>query len=791
MIKKTLQYDTEKFEISQDFWNQELTKKTESMMALGNGYLGLRSADEGQEQYNTPGLYVNGVFNKPDDKTVTELVNLADSMLTNIFIDGKRIIVSDKVGYLKTLSIKNGFLQIKLDLKLDNKEFVIKKSRVVSNAQRNLYAQKISIIQTKGDASQILIEPKINGRTTNHGSQHFKEGDKKRPTGVSIQYFEETNESNILVGHNMILRPSVNGKQIQPISDDFTLFMERRRIGFRIKAEISVGSSFRLEKMMSVVSSFDEDIKTHEAVYARTTELHDQLLNVSFEDILNESNKSLEEKRSVANVKIIGDSDDAKYDRLALEFSKFHMNSFVPKTDPRLSIGAKGLSGEGYQGHTFWDTEFFINPNYLFVKPQIVRNLLEYRYLGIKGARDKAMEVKERYEESKLQGAQYPWEAANPKDGEVCPYWGQPDVETGEQVPVASRRQEIHVSADVAFAVDQYFNVTGDQEFMETMGYEMIIDTAIFWSQRAEETPENTYVINDVMGPNEFKGNINNNAFINAMAKKNLDLAIYYIDQLRETHEGRKKLLAVNKKLPYSYSVHLMREVSELLKQQTPNKDGIIAENDTFLQLPKNDLKEFQLLGDAGKKLFNTKKGQVILSSQVVKQADVVLLTFLLSENFTLEEIEKNWDYYESITTHDSSLSATTYAIQAIRLRKTEQAYKLFKYSLDIDMGPNMKSCDEGIHAGAIAAIWQNVIFGYGGVRHNDGNLHINPILPEAWEGLEFSIIYKGASLDIKTIEDTFTITCSNKKEIDIYINHELVTINSKTQTFKVVKHAI
>jgi hypothetical glycosyl hydrolase len=144
--------------------------------------------------------------------------------------------------------------------------------------------------------------------------------------------------------------------------------------------------------------------------------------------------------------------------------------------------------------------------------------------------------------------------------------------------------------------------------------------------------------------------------------------------------------------------------VSNLLFQQKPNKDSIIAENDQFLKLKRMDISEYQLLGDAGKKLFNTKDGQKRLGSQLVKQADVVLLTILMPTNFSKEVIKKNFEFYEPITTHDSSLSPTTYAIQAIDLRKMDLGYKLFKYSTLIDMGQNMKSCDKGIHSGALAA---------------------------------------------------------------------------------------
>ncbi|MCU9938967.1 hypothetical protein NWQ34_05205 [Mycoplasmopsis felis] len=167
---------------------------------------------------------------------------------------------------------------------------------------------------------------------------------------------------------------------------------------------------------------------------------------------------------------------------------------------------------------------------------------------------------------------------------------------------------KIHVSADVAYAINQYYQVTRDEKFMEQMGYEMIIDTAIFYSNRAELQEDGSYAILDVMGPNEYKGNIDNNAYINMFAKHNIDLALKYIRYLKKHKVGLWHL--IEKKIPYKINVSKLEEVSEKLIQQVPNKDFIIAENDQFLKLSKLNVSEFQMLGDAGKKLFNTKEGK-------------------------------------------------------------------------------------------------------------------------------------------------------------------------------------
>ncbi|VEU58665.1 glycosyl hydrolase family 65 protein [Mycoplasmopsis gallinacea] len=785
---KYLKYDLENKTISQIKFDKNVVAKTESIFALGNGYLGIRSADEEITAYNKEDFFVNGIFNKDAPDEVPELANLADLMSTNIYFNGEIFEVSNNDKYLKTLHIKDAFLSREVEVSRGENKFLLKFERFVSQDNLNVYAQKISVkvLKAASDVS-FTIEPQINGQVTNTGTQHFKEGIKKRPTLESLTMHQETTLSKKYVVHNLITKAFLNGTQIQGGNDDYVIDIKRRLIKFKIKQKLKEGDEFTLEKLMSVHTSVDDkkSILKKEKVIQNAELMHNELLNERYDNLKNKSILAAKDKIwNQFDVQINGDNE-AKYDQLALEFGIFHLNSFVPKHSTNLNVGAKGLSGEGYQGHTYWDTEFFINPNYLFTNPKVVKNLLTYRYKGIKGARAKAKEIKERKEESNLEGAQFPWEMAWPTDGEVCPYWGQADVTTGIQVPIASRRQEIHVSADVAYAIDQYFNITGDLKFMESMGYEMIIDTAWFYTNRAEKQIDGTYQIKDVMGPNEYKGNIDNNAYINRMAKYNIDLAIHYIRDLKQNNSNLwKKIIS---KIPYKINVLKMQTVSKGLVQQDPNENLVIAENDQFLKLPKVDVSPFQMLGDAGKKLFSTKEGHKRLCSQLVKQADVVLLTMLLPQFYSKEIRKANFDYYEPLTTHDSSLSAATYAIEAARLKMIQKSYELFKYGINIDLGTNMHSSDAGIHAGSLAAIWQMIVFGFGGIDWHDGKLFIDPLLPKNYESLSFKIQFKKVWLNINVYQDHFTInTIKPKTMVEVYINNNRERITNTTKKFGV-----
>ncbi|MCU4706542.1 glycosyl hydrolase family 65 protein [Mycoplasma sp. CSL7503-lung] len=791
-MKDFLKYDLENKTVTQVKFDRNVTAKTESIFALGNGYMGIRSADEEKASYNKEDFFVNGMFNKDTKDDVSELANLADLMTTPIFMNGLQFDLKNRDEYAKTLYIREGYLKRTVVAKRGSGKFEFNFERFVSNADANVYGQKITIkvLETpENNAVKLTLKPAINGQVTNSGTQHFGEGKKGRPTTESLQMEQETTLSKKLAVHNMITRLFVNGKHIKGGHDDYVVEMQRRYVGFKINIDAKPGDIIVLEKLMSVHTSVDgkKFLLKHDIVKENANLKHAELLAQTYDNLKEASINTMDERVwKQFYVQIEGQSEESKYDSLALDFGIFHLNGFVPRHSTNMNVGAKGLSGEGYQGHTYWDTEFFINPIYLFNEPKIVKNLLTYRYKGIQGARAKAKEIKEREEESNLLGAQFPWEMAWPTEGEVCPYWGQADVATGKQVPIASRRQEIHVSADVAYAVNQYYNVTKDEKFMEKMGFEMIIDTAIFYQNRAEIQADGSYEIKDVMGPNEYKGNIDNNAYINMFAKQNIDLALKYIKYLK----AKKPYVwaSIKQKIPYAINVSKLKEVSEKLVQQKPNQDLVIAENDQFLKLPKMDILPFQMLGDAGKKLFNTAEGIKRLSSQLVKQADVVLLTNILPHLYSKEVREANFNYYEPLTTHDSSLSPATYAIEAARLKKIDKAYDIFKYGINIDLGPAMHTSNAGIHAGSLAAIYQMIVFGFGGLDWHDDKLHLDPILPKAWSGLTYRFKYQGTLFEVILEKTQFSIKTIGTSRFDgvIYIHGKKEYITNKPSFFEV-----
>jgi hypothetical glycosyl hydrolase len=469
-----------------------------------------------------------------------------------------------------------------------------------------------------------------------------------------------------------------------------------------------------------------------------------------------------------SDIDIAVESDNS-FDQLAIRFAQYHMLIMTPKHDPRYSIGAKGLSGEGYKGHTFWDCEIFILPFFTFCLPDIARKLLEYRYLSLKGAHKKA-------KENGFRGAMYPWESAWLDDGEVTPLWGVADVVTGKRTRIWTGENEIHITSDVAYGVWQYFNVSGDSDFMKRFGYEIVFEAGIFWGSRLElNKQDGTYHINNVIGPDEYKEHINDDAFTNYMAHWCIETAIQYHDTLKQQDAATFKRL--NDKLNLDAEIKLLRKLQGKIYLPLPDKDSIIPQNASYMEKKVIDLAKYKNQEQVAT-IFKDYSIDQINEIQVTKQAAVVMLLYLLEHKFSHVIKLANFHFYEARTLHDSSLSLSTHAILACDVEEVELAYNLFRDASEIDLGPNMKSSDEGIHAASLGGVWQIIACGFGGLRMVGGKLRIDPRLPDQIKSFTYPISWKGNPLRIKVSNAGVTIHNRGTAAIDLLVKDREFTLH-------------
>lgn len=753
--------------LREDSFDAEHLGKCEAVMSLGNGYLGLRSATEESYLGETRNLLINGTFNKFDPSAVTELPNAADMTAIEIIINKERFTLEQGSidFYSRELNIKTAELKREIQWtspKGDQVKLIFR--RVVSLGRLHDFAIQAEITPLSGDAS-IDIKSGINGRVTNTGAQHFTDGDMRFYEGRYIQYVPKTTQSDITFVLNTTHRFWLDHEKVDIPAQ---LNMDLRKIYGAYHTNVRKGETLKIEKYCNVYTTRDFDMQERSVAEIQSLSLNKvkEQKEIGYGKLA--SDTAAEWEKQVWN-KVPITIEGNEYDNFAIHFAQYHLRLMVPAHDNRMNIGAKGLSGEGYRGHCFWDTEIFLLPYYIFTQPEVARKLEEYRYLSLPGAHKKA-------EHNGYQGAMFPWESAWLDDGEVTPEYQGVDIVTGLLIKVWSGFIEQHITADVAFGVWQYYTITGDQDYMDKYGYELIFDTARFWVSRLENknrqihetvneqgvtefsetvAEDGLYHICDVVGPDEYKEHKTDNAFTNYLAVWNMKKAIEYYELLKE--ERGELFKTLDEKLDLERWYQEWTEKVDKVFLPIPNECNVLPQDSTYLTLKDIDLSKYMAQDFVGG-IFRDYNLTQINQIQVSKQADVLVLFFLLEDLFPQGVKVATWKYYSARTTHDSSLSLCTHAVLAADMKEKKEAYKLFKKSTEIDLGPVMTTSNAGIHTASFGGIWQGVVYGFGGLRMLGGKLRIDPFLPDEWTRLTYNIIWHGQNLEVSATHESVTV---------------------------------
>ncbi|MFN7252632.1 MAG: glycoside hydrolase family 65 protein [Anaerobacillus sp.] len=754
--------ETKGWIVSETEFRTEYQGKAEAIMSLGNGYLGVRSSTEESYLGQVRNLFVAGTFNQFDELEVTELPNAADVIELNITLAGEKFSLEkgNVKEYRRYLNVRNGELVREIVWESPKgKSYKMLFRRFVSLKNLHLISMKVEITPLT-EGAEIKIGSGINGQVTNSGVQHFHEGEKRIFDKKYIQFLQQTTESKIDFVINTVHSWKANETEV---AMEPRMVMDRRKVFVEGSLNVEKEQTVALEKFSNIFTSRDKaydnsDYSLEKLRENSLTNLKEEAVK-GYEALFSESVAEWEKRWAQMEIRI--NSEDS-FDQLAIRFAHYHLITMTPAHDNRFGIAAKGLSGEGYKGHSFWDTEVFILPFFIYTYPEIARGLLEYRFNTIDGARKKA-------KDNGYEGAMYPWESAFTGE-EVTPVWGAVDIVTGKSTKIWSGFIEQHITSDIAYAVWQYYQITGDQDFMDKYGYEMLFETATFWTSRLEWNEEfNRYHINEVIGPDEYKEHVNNNAFTNHMAHQNIELAISYYNDLKNNH---KELFdQLNSKLQLDEAVQKWQGKINMIYLPAPREeDLVVPQDDTYLQKEIIDLTKYKNQTHVGS-IFEDYNLEQVNNIQVSKQADIMILFYLLENKFSKEVKRANWNYYEPKTLHDSSLSLSSHCVLACDMDDRELAYALFQQAARIDLGPNMKTSDHGMHTASIGGIWQSVVSGFGGVRMLGGKLRIDSKLPPKWNGLAFPIYWKGDRLEVEVTNSVLTIKNATKNNSEIELS--------------------
>ncbi|MFA6713989.1 MAG: glycosyl hydrolase family 65 protein [Victivallaceae bacterium] len=734
------------WEITENLYRPEENLYFETIFTLGNGYMAARGMpDEGFAGDSIPGFYVAGVFDHYENG-LYEMVSLPDIFNCKIIIDGNEF-SPDKGrinNYSRTLNMRTGVLTRSFEWEFAGKKTFMEISRLISMENIHLAAAKYRIIPvnysgnieliTTLDKNTGNIDWGKNGTFELSEARHYHleiidEGfdnsvfHLSTRTGTSETEITQAISSVLYCGRN-VLTPSVN------VGND-------SQIGNALSFAAKRGKEFAWEKKIAVFTSRDQAAGKHKD---SALELLRSCAGLRFDDLKRKHEAAWAAKWETADIEISGNTED----QAALRFNIFHLIQSNAENDPMVSIGGRLLGSEVFNGGVFWDTEMFVLPFFLYTNPKAAKNLLFYRYNTLDKARERAAH-------HWLRGAMYPWTSVY--DGrEQCDFWEYSNV-------------EVHINADIAYNIWYYFALSGDEEFFLNEGLEILIETARLWESRFfYNRKTKRYELILIQGPDEYTGPVNNDTYTLIMAKLNLEMAAEAIERCRKRQPDKWNSLRQKLDFADDEITKWLETAAGIYDDYYDEEQKLFIQDEVFLRRVPID--PFSIKIPAKMLRFTMPSYDTLLRYQIIKQANIILLTYLLPDRFSREEKLANWNFYEPKTIHDSSLSYNTHSIMASELGFKEKAYDYFRKTAYLDLN-KARDTDLGLHSACMGGAWQAAVNGFAGMRLRNGKLDFAPSLPDSWEKFRFKINYRGKVFAISINPDTISILVSGTDSID------------------------
>jgi len=730
--------------IKETGWAKELQGIRESQFSLGNGYLGTRGIYEEIPYDCVPGTYIAGIYDKISSQ-VSEMINFPNPINFKFAVGGEKLglIAMDTINHKRTLNMKKAVLArhtIYKDSK--NRCYDYQSVRFISQDNKNIGVMQI--VLTPMDAACVLdVNTGIDTSVSNAGiltegrKKHFriKELGQHKGAGFIVQ---ETFGKKYAVVYWAGFYYHINNKKVLSKDNVFSLKLKKNQTVVFTKVfcikHYPLKSNHLVEKReafnifsKAFKSDFSTLLKNHIDAWAKLWKKADVIIE------------------GTANI------------QQNMRFNIYHMLSCLHYDNGFSSIGARTLSGEGYRGHIFWDAEIFLLPFYLFTFPKVAKNMLLYRYRRLGESRKIA-------KENGYKGVQFAWESAGTGEEET-PDWAI-DIDR-TIIKIHTHKMEHHLTADIAYAINKYYIATGDSKFMQDAGYEMLIGIAKFWASRVEyNKKKDKYEIKQVIGPDEFHVGVNNNAFTNMMAKWSLFIAAKTVEKLKRKSQPYYK--KIKEKLDLSdKEINSWKRIASRIITRI-SKKGVIEQSEGFFKLKKVALNRTD---ENGIPLIPSRvRAKDLGKTQIVKQADVLMLTYLLSDIFSAKTKLANYDFYILRTVHKSSLSAPVHAFVASQAGDLHRAYNFFNVAMRTDISNLYGNTAEGIHAASLGGTWQALIFGFAGTRIRKNEISVNPKMPHSWRKIIFSLEWQGSVIKLELTNDIIKIRVSSNKRKNIKV---------------------
>lgn len=707
--------------VMQDDWQAARQHHMETIFTTGNGYFCSRgSLEEGYPGDHALTL-AHGVF---DDTPIvfTELANLPNWLDLAISVNGQpfRLDRGTCLRFNRGLDLRHGILYRVVRWQApDGAVLDLTFERFASYTRQHTGALRLSLTAVNR-ACHVTVAAGINGHVSNEDLLHWQHLAQGQDGDAAVWLASRTRHTGLDLAAAATLRTA----------EDIPVLCQQcpGQPRLVVTQTLDTGQTLHVDKLVSYTASRDAVPNAADVVARALAELDGQ----DYDTLRAAQVQAWEALWHECDVLIEGDAEA----QLAIHFNLFQLIIAAPQHDDRVSIGAKTLSGLGYRGHVFWDTEIFILPFFIYTQPYLARNMLMYRYRTLEGARRKAAA-------NGFSGAQYAWESAATGD-EVTPTW-VPDFSGKGLVRIWTGDIEIHISADVAYAIMQYWQATGDDAFMHDYGAEIILDTARFWAERAEREQvdgRHRYSFRDVIGPDEYHDHVDNNVYTNRMAQWHLQTALDLLEWLDGVDRAQADALRDRLELTPARLRHWQDVIEHVVIHHDPDT-GLLLQFEGFFDLKPIDP---QVIATTDRSM------QVVLgieganASQVIKQADVIMLLCLLRDEYDARTWQTNWNTYMPITDHryGSSLGPSFHAWAACEMDRPDEGYDHFMLAARADLHDVRGNADDGIHGASAGGLWQAVVFGFAGLRLTDDGVTAQPRLPSHWQRLRFSVRYRG-----------------------------------------------
>ncbi len=748
MAKKAdVYFKVDPWSIVEEDYSPEYGRVAESIFSLGNEYMGIRGFfEEGYSGKTLLGSYFNGIYEKAYGSgsaykgiaSATEyMVNSVNWLYTRIFAGGEKLdLHTGKFKEFKRiLDLKSGVLTRSFIWLVQDKEIKITFERFLSMEKANLGGQKIKIesLNFSGDM-EVVLGLDLNAIHENAGQNRWNDCEMKMEENqISIMGTTQTTNQKVFSC----------GAFFGATEQREAVVQEEKLVGNRYRITLTPGEEKEIGRVVYHYAAKNGVVpaETKVSIWKDTA-------SYSYEKLKEENQAWWEKVWNRSDIVIDGDEKNQQ----GIRFCIFQMFQTYHGTEPGTNIGAKGLTGEAYNGNAFWDTETYCLPFYVFNDVKAARNLLMFRYLTLEAA-------KRRAEELDCKGAFYP--IATISGNECCNLWQHASL-------------QLQASTAVAYGIWFYVKQTGDEEFLYQYGAEMLIAICRMLATRGDFSQDGTrYGYYGVMGPDEFQMMVNHNYYTNQMAAFTFRYTLEILELIEKKEKiswdflKQKTAITEEEKTSWAHMEKVM---------YIPYDSGtkLYEQHEGFFQLPHVDIHQIPVEEFP---LYHHWTYDRIYRNDMIKQPDVLMLMLLFNSSYSEEELKANYEFYEPRCIHESSLSPSVHSILASQLGKEEEAYNFFQFATRMDLDNYNRNTHEGLHTTSIAAAWMNIVYGFGGMRSDGDILSFAPTIPKEWEGYSFRISYRDETILVSVDKEKAVFSTLGKTKLEIKIYNKVVSI--------------